>query len=89
MEICSIAETELVESKVLSGSMATGYERRTLRRHAVRLIGGAPEDRAVCGFRVAKPGPDETLFDWENENFSIRCRACAEALGEPTAVAGR
>jgi hypothetical protein len=89
MDYCAVDETQLVKSGTLTGSMATAYDDMPVRVHAVRMTEGAATDHAVCGFRYRGVKLSEVPFDWQLVTLMMRCRECAEALGEPTAVAGR
>ncbi len=90
MQLCAVDESELVESGVLTGSMAMSYQDRLIRVHAVRLTDGRPaEDRAVCGFRYVSSRLGEVLPAWEAVYVGVRCRACAEEFGEAAVIAGR
>jgi len=89
MDYLGIRETYLEPSDVKTGSMAVSYRTRTRRVHAVPVVDGTQGPEATCGWPSPPPNPDVEPRDWETVNFKERCRSCAEALGEPTAVVGR
>jgi hypothetical protein len=89
MDYCAVDETRLVESRTVTGSMGTSYDHMPVRVHSVEMEDGAAADGAVCGFRYRGDRLREVPFDWQSVTYTMRCRECAEALGEATAIAGR
>jgi hypothetical protein len=52
-------------------------------------VAGVPAQEAIDGYLYLPKDLGDVPEDWDQVAFSIRCRDCAERLGEATAIAGR
>ncbi len=73
------AETRLVPSKTLTGSMAVNYEDSLVAIHAVPIVDEIPGDVTVCGKRVSKP--ENRTGDFDRHPPTAQCGRCTDRLG--------
>jgi hypothetical protein len=90
MDLRAVDETEVVKTKLITGSTTrTTHATRLIRRHAVRVTARVMASLTVCGNLYAKPPAEQVPLNWSEVNVRERCRRCAEELGEATAMTGR
>jgi hypothetical protein len=76
------AETELVRSNELTGSMVVSHQQRLVCSHAVaRRDDGTLNKDTECGMRAYFSPEEAEPRLWEQTNLLMRCQVCVETAG--------